>query len=252
MTSAQACAGKVAFITGAARGQGRSHAVAIAWAGGRIAIVDIADQIPSIGYPMFTRADLDETVRQVEAAGGACLPIVADVRDIDQMNSAVKQTLETSARNWADAIGVLLTGVYNTIRVVTKPMIDQGEGGSIVITSSLAGLSGMHGGDGGTAAYTAAKHGVVGLMRGYAKLLGRHNIRVNTIHPMGVATPMVINPQFEKFYEENPDTMAADRLLPIRMLEAHEVTSAVMWLISDAGRAVTGICLPIDAGISTP
>ncbi|MBL7501093.1 mycofactocin-coupled SDR family oxidoreductase [Frankia sp. CNm7] len=272
--------GKVAFITGAARGQGRSHAVALAREGADIAALDIADQIESVPYPMATRGDLEETVALVAAAGGRCVPIVADVRDIHAMDGAVKQTLgefgrldivlanagilhisrgaetlDQSARNWADAVGVMLTGVYNTIRVAAQPMIDQGDGGSIVITSSTAGLAGMHDGTGGIAGYSAAKHGVVGLMRGYAKVLGRHGIRVNTVHPMGVATPMVMNDRFAELYEDPEGARILDvspRLLPINILEPADVTNAIVWLVSDEARAITGITLPVDAGVTSP
>jgi SDR family mycofactocin-dependent oxidoreductase len=270
--------GKVAFITGAARGQGRSHAVALAREGADIVALDIAAQIPSVPYPMSTEADLDETVRLVEEAGGRALPVTADVRDIHAMDQAVKaaraefghidivlanagvlhisdgsESLDESAERWADAVGVMLTGVFNTLRVVHQPMIEQGRGGAIVITSSTAGLSGMHDGTGGIAAYTASKHGVVGLMRGYAKLLGPHNIRVNTVHPMGVATPMVINDEFQRFHADHADVVeVSPRLLPYTILEAQDVTDAIMWLVSDQGRTITGVALPVDCGVTCP
>jgi SDR family mycofactocin-dependent oxidoreductase len=273
-------AGKVAFITGAARGQGRSHAVALARAGADIVALDIAEQIETVPYPMATPADLDETVRLVAREGRRCKPVVADVRDIHAMDAAVKETLaefgrldivlanagilhigqaneglDDAARNWADAVGVMLTGVYNTIRVTAQPMIDQGDGGSIVITSSTAGLAGMHDGTGGIAGYSASKHGVIGLMRGYAKLLGKHRIRVNTVHPMGVATPMVMNEQFAELYSKPGNAKifeVSPRLLPINVLETADVSNAILWLVSDDARAVTGITLPVDAGVTMP
>jgi SDR family mycofactocin-dependent oxidoreductase len=270
--------GKVAFITGAARGQGRSHAVTLAAAGADIVALDIADQIPSVRYRMSTPEDLQETVRLVEKLDRRCLPIVADVRDIHAMDRAVKdalaefgrldivlanagvlhisdqdESLDVSAQNWAVAVSVMMTGVYNTIRVVAQPMIDQGTGGAIVITSSTAGLAGMHDGTGGIAGYSAAKHGVVGLMRGYAKLLGPHKIRVNTVHPMGVATPMVQNPEFEELYAKRSGAVEIGvRRLPIPILEPVDVSNAILWLVSDAARAVTGITVPVDAGVTCP
>ncbi len=271
--------GKVALITGAARGQGRSHALTLAREGADIVALDIAAQIPSVPYPMATPEDLQETVKLVENEDRRCLPVTADVRNIHAMDQAVKdtiaefgrldivlanagvlhptggaeETLEESELRWADALGVMLTGVYNIIRVAVKPMIDQGEGGSIVITSSTAGLSGMHGGTGGIAAYCAAKHGVVGLMRGYAKMLGRHNIRVNTVHPMGVATPMILNDQFPAYHNANSAVLEiSPRLLPITLLEPQDVSNAILWLVSDDARAVTGITLPVDSGVTTP
>ena len=270
--------GKVAFITGAARGQGRSHAIALAHEGADIVALDIAQQIDSVPYPLATRDDLEETARLVELEGGRCLPVVADVRDIHAMDGAVKETLlefaridivlanagvlhvtkgeetlDESALRWADALNVMLTGVYNTVRVTQQPMIEHGQGGSIVITSSTAGLQGMHSSSGGIAAYCAAKHGVVGLMRGYAKLLGPHNIRVNTIHPMGVATPMVMNDVFQEFYSGNSDVMElSPRLLPIKVLEPEDISSAIVWLVSDEARAITGVTLPVDCGVTCP
>jgi SDR family mycofactocin-dependent oxidoreductase len=273
--------GKVAFITGAARGQGRSHAVRLAQEGADIAAVDIAGQISTVPYPMATSADLNETATMVEAAGSRCLPLVADVRDIHAMDRAVKETLSAlgrldivianagilpfgegprgaeslaeSSERWTDAVGVMMTGVYNTVRVVQQPMIDQGEGGSIIITSSTAGLSGMHDGSGGSAGYCAAKHGVVGLMRGYAKVLGPHGIRVNSVHPMGVATPMIVNEQFQAFHADNTEVLeVSPRRLPIVLLEPADVTNAILWLVSDEARAVTGITLPVDAGVTCP
>jgi SDR family mycofactocin-dependent oxidoreductase len=270
--------GKVALITGAARGQGRSHAVVLAREGADIVAVDIAGQIASVPYPMAGPQDLAETVRLVEEVGGRCLPIAADVRDIHAMDRAVKETLaeyghldivianagvlhfsqreetlDESAERWTDAVGVMLAGVYNTIRVVQQPMIDQGQGGCIVITSSTAGLSGLHDGSGGIAGYCASKHGVVGLMRGYAKLLGPHNIRVNTVHPMGVATPMIMNDEFQKFHADHADVVEiSPRLLPITLLEAKDVSDAILWLVSDEARAVTGVALPVDCGVTCP
>jgi len=268
--------GKVAFITGAARGQGRSHAVRLAENGADIIAVDICAQIDSVPYPLASREDLEETQRLVEKAGARCVAEVADVRDIHALDAAAARgatelggidivlanagifhagrqeaSLGDVARNWSDALDVLLTGVFNTIHVVHQRMIDQGRGGSIVITSSIAGLIGALDGSGGVGGYSAAKHGVVGLMRGYAKLLGPHNIRVNSVHPTGVATEMVTNPTFVKFYEENPEAMMpVTRVLPLSMLEPGDVTDAVMWLVSDAAKYVTGVTLPVDAGVT--
>jgi SDR family mycofactocin-dependent oxidoreductase len=270
--------GKVAFITGAARGQGRSHALALAREGVDIVAVDIADQIATVPYAMASREDLDETVALVEKEDRRCLPVVADVRDVHAMQGAVdravaefgridivlanagilhmaskEQTLDEDAAAWADGVGVMLTGVYNTVRVTAPVLVAGGRGGAIVITSSTAGLNGMHDGSGGIAAYTASKHGVIGLMRGYAKTLGKHDIRVNTVHPMGVATPMVINPQFEEFYKAGAGVVETQpRLLPIQILDPSDVSDAIVWLVSDRARAVTGITLPVDAGVTTP
>jgi len=164
-----------------------------------------------------------------------------------------EESLDVSAQCWADAVGVMLTGVFNTMRVVAQPMIDQGEGGSIVITSSTAGLSGMHDGSGGIAGYCASKHGVVGLMMGYAKLLGRHNIRVNSVHPMGVATPMIMNDEFQSFHADHSDVLeVSPRLLPRTCSKASDVSNAILSLVSDEARSVTVITLPVDCGVTCP
>jgi SDR family mycofactocin-dependent oxidoreductase len=266
--------GKVAFITGAARGQGRSHAVRLAELGADIIAVDICAQIDSVPYNLSSYEDLEETRRLVEKAGRRCLAEAADVRDIHALDAAAdrgsrelggidivlanagifhagreESNLEDVARNWSDAVDVLLTGVFNTIHVVKQRMIDQGRGGSIVITSSIAGLIGALDGSGGVGGYSAAKHGVVGLMRGYAKLLGPHNIRVNSVHPMGVATEMVTNPAFVSYYEEHPtELMPITRPLAVKIIEPSDVTDAIVWLVSDAAKYVTGVTLPIDGG----
>ena len=268
--------GKVAFITGAGRGQGRSHAVRLAENGADIIAVDICAQIDSVPYELASLQDLEETQQLVEKTGRRCVMEVADVRDIHALDAAAQHgaaelggidivlanagifhagskesSLDDVARNWSDALDVLLTGVFNTIHVTKQRMIDQGRGGSVVITSSIAGLIGALDGSGGIGGYSAAKHGVVGLMRGYSKLPGPHNIRVNSVHPTGVSTEMVTNPAFVRFYEENPDAMMpVTRALPMSILQPGDVTDAVLWLVSDAAKYVTGVALPVDAGVT--
>jgi SDR family mycofactocin-dependent oxidoreductase len=270
--------GKVAFITGAARGQGRSHAVRLAEEGADIIAVDIAGQIASVPYPMATMDDLDETALLVKEAGRRCVMVQADVRDIHALAAGAHEgaeelggidivianagilpfasgveSLDEAATSWSDAIGVMLTGVFNTVRVTQQRLIDQGRGGSIVIISSTAGLKGAAGESGGIAGYSAAKHGVVGLMRGYAKLLGGHSIRVNTIHPSAVATPMIINEAFSA-YAGGSESMSdlTGRLLPVSVIQARDVSDAVVWLVSDEAKFVTGVALPVDAGSTCP
>jgi SDR family mycofactocin-dependent oxidoreductase len=270
--------GKVALITGAARGQGRSHAVRLAGEGADIIAIDIAAQISSVPYPLATAEDLEETARLVEKAGGRCRTFRADVRDIHGLAAAAEggaddlggidivianagilpftsgtESLDQAAQSWADSVGVMLTGVYNTVRVTQQRLIDQNRGGSIVIISSTAGLKGAVGETGGIAGYTAAKHGVVGLMRGYAKALGPHRVRVNTIHPMAVATPMLINDAFREFANDTETlTDLSQRVLPVDMLEPSDVTDAVLWLVSDQGKFVSGVTLPVDGGATCP
>lgn len=265
--------GKVAFITGAGRGQGRSHAVLLAEHGADVIAVDIGTDIATVPYPMATAADLAETARLVEAADRRCVTALADVRDITALQKALdhgiaelggvdivlanagvlhsgpaEQSLEQAAANWNDAIGVMLTGVFNTLKVVQGPLVEQGRGGAIVITGSTAGLMAGTDGSGGISGYVAAKTAVVGLARGFAKLLGRHGIRVNVLHPTAVDTFMINNPHSPM--TDGTRVGAVTRALPIDRLQPADVSAAVLWLVSDAARAVTGVSLPIDAGAS--
>ncbi len=203
--------GKVAFITGAARGQGRAHVVRLASDGADIIAVDLCDQIASVPYPMATADDLAETVKLVEDAGARIVAREADVRDQDSLKSALQQGLDefggldivvanagiapmqAGTEGWQDVIDVNLTGVHHTVEIAKPVMIEQGRGGSIVLISSAAGLAGIGSSDAGSIGYAAAKHGLVGLMRVYANHLAQHSIRVNSIHPAGVDTPMINN-----------------------------------------------------------
>jgi SDR family mycofactocin-dependent oxidoreductase len=270
--------GKVALITGAARGQGRSHAVRLAEEGADIIAIDIADQIATVPYPMATVDDLEETALLVKEAGRRCVIVQADVRDIHALAAGAHQgaeelggidivianagilpfasepeSLDEAAASWSDAVGVMLTGVFNTLRVTQDYLVNQGRGGSVLIISSTAGLKGAAGESGGIAGYTAAKHGVVGLMRGYAKLLGPHSIRVNTIHPSAVATPMIMNEAFSQ-YAGNSESMSdlTGRLLPVSVIQAGDVSDALVWLVSDEAKYVSGVALPVDAGSTCP
>jgi NAD(P)-dependent dehydrogenase (short-subunit alcohol dehydrogenase family) len=152
---------------------------------------------------------------------------------------------------WKDVIDINLTGVYNTIEVALPAMIERDRGGSIVLISSTAGLTGSGRRTPGSVGYTAAKHGVVGLMRTYANSLAPHRIRVNSVHPTGVNTPMVINDAMEEYLADSQAGGAAfENALPVDLLEAIDISNAVMWLVSETGRYVTGISLPVDAGFT--
>jgi NAD(P)-dependent dehydrogenase (short-subunit alcohol dehydrogenase family) len=176
--------------------------------------------------------------------------------DIVVANAGIFSGLGEQGRSpqaWHDAIDVLLTGVYHTCEAAIPVMIDQGRGGSIVITSSTAGLMGIYGDRGATSAgvigYAAAKHGVVGLMRIYATSLAPHSIRSNTIHPTGVNTPMVANEQFGQFFRDHPRVIdRMQNLLPVPMVAPEDIANAAIFLASDAGRYITGVTLPVDAG----
>jgi SDR family mycofactocin-dependent oxidoreductase len=267
--------GKVAFITGAARGQGRSHAVRFAEEGADIIAFDLCDQMDSVGYPMATPEDLDETVNLVEKTGRRIVAEQGDVRDFARLKVAVangvaelgrldfvlanagilpmvgEQAQDISA--FDDAVAVMLNGVYYTIEAALPALLETGDGGAIVITSSVAGLSGMHvklsQKTHGGAGYLAAKHGVVGIMRGYANMLAEKNIRVNTVHPTGLNSAMIVNPQVEQLLGEQPEYAAAfENLLPVPLIEASDISEAMLYLCGPSGRYITGIQLPVDAG----
>ena len=267
--------GKVAFITGAARGQGRSHAVRLAEEGADIIAVDICADLETVPYPLATLEDLDQTAKLVSDTGRRVVTKVADVRDINALRDAFDSGVaelggldivvanagvmhygevdnEIDDTAWGIAIGVMLTVVRNTIKISRNTLVNAGRGGSIVIVSSTAGMKGMSDGSGGADGYVAAKHGVIGLMRTYANVLGPHSIRVNTVHPTGVMTPMIENEAFASFVQTHPEI--ADRMrniLPIPALQPRDVSDAIAWLVSDEGKYVTGVALPVDAGFTS-
>jgi SDR family mycofactocin-dependent oxidoreductase len=261
-------AGKVAFITGAARGQGRAEAIRLAADGADIIAVDICEQIASVPYPLATADDLAATVKLVEDAGGRIVARQADVRDQDALATALTAGLDTFGRldivvanagiapmqsgadGWRDVIDVNLTGVHHTVQVTAPQLIEQGDGGAMVLTSSVAGLIGVGSDDPGAIGYVAAKHGIVGLMRLYANLYARHSIRVNSVHPAGVDTPMINNEATRQWLgsiaDRGPQEMG--NALPVGVLQAEDIANAVAWLVSDDARYVTGVALPVDAG----
>lgn len=262
--------GKVAFITGAARGQGRSHAIRLAQEGADIIAVDICKQIGSVKYPMSTPEDLAETVKQVEALDRRIHAVEADARDRVALQKAfdagvaelggvdivlgnagiAPMSLTPTPEEWQDVLDVNLTGVYYTVEIAKEALIKRG-GGAIVLTSSTAGINGIGGNTPGGLGYTAAKHGVVGLMRSYANQLAGHSIRVNTVHPTGVNTPMVVNEVMQEFLESDPQMAnAMANALPVPMIEPVDISNAILYLVSDEGRYVTGVTLPVDAGFT--
>jgi len=269
--------GRVALITGAARGQGRSHAVRFAEEGADIIAVDICDQIESVGYPMASREDLDETVNLVEKTGRRIVAGRGDVRDFERLKTIAANGVAELGRldfvlanagiaplvgeqrhdivAYVDAVDVMLNGVYYTIEATLPALFDHGDGGAIVITSSTAGLNSLsptfsvrsH----GFAGYHAAKHGVVGLMRYNATSLAEKNIRVNSVHPTGVATPMLLNEPAAQHMVEHPEGNSAfENLLPVELIEPADVSDAMVYLCGQSGRYITGITLPVDGGLT--
>ncbi|CDO30361.1 mycofactocin-coupled SDR family oxidoreductase [Mycolicibacterium porcinum] len=271
MSAAAPLAGKVAFITGAARGQGRAEALRLAADGADIIAIDLCDQIESVPYPLATPDDLAATVKLVEETGARIVAQQADVRDEQALQAALRTGVERLGRldivvanagiapmqsgpdGWRDVIDVNLSGVHHTVEAAIPIMVEQGEGGSIVLISSAAGLIGVGGGDRGSIGYTAAKHGVVGLMRAYANFLAPHSIRVNTIHPTGVDTPMINNEFTRGWLKHIAEELNAptdfSNALPVQVIQSEDVANAVAWLVSDQARYITGVTLPVDAGI---
>jgi (+)-trans-carveol dehydrogenase len=267
--------GKVALITGAARGQGRSHCVRLAEDGADIVAIDLLDQIPTAYYELAGPEDLALTAKLVEAEGRRVLARQADVRDQAALDAVVAETMDTfghldivvanagiatngvswelSKAEWQDVIDVNLTGVWQTTKACIPAILQGGRGGAIVLTSSLAGLHGYS----NIAGYVAAKHGVNGLMATLANELGPHRVRVNTVCPGLINTDMMMNdPTYAMFRPdlEHPTRQDATevfrtmQILPIDWLEPRDVSNAIAWLVSDEARFVTGVALPIDGG----
>lgn len=259
--------GKVAFITGAARGQGRAHAVRLASEGARVAGLDICAPLP-VEYEPATDADLEETSRLVEESGQQMLALHGDVRRLDDLQKAVAATLEAFGRidvvvanagiltagllwelseeQWHDMIETNLTGVWHTIKAVVPPMIEQGSGGSIIIISSVSGLTGSP----FVGHYVAAKHGAVGLCRTLANELGSHRIRVNSIHPAGVSTKMNDGAVLPDLISRFADTLGPIFMnaLPYFMMEPEAISNMVAFLASDESKYITGAQIPVDMG----
>jgi len=260
-------AGKVAFITGAARGQGRSHAIRLAEEGADIIAVDICEDIASVGYGLATEADLADTVKAVEALDRRIFARKADVRDLPGLKAALDAGVaelgkldivsanagictvqawdDVSPAVWQDTIDTNLTGVWNTLAVSIPHLLANG-GGSIIATSSTAGIKGLP----FLGPYTAAKHGVVGICRSLANELADKSIRINTVHPTGVDTPMVAGlGGLADMIEKNPNLGPLSMNgLPVEMVDPRDISNAVLFLASDEARYVTGLELTVDAG----
>lgn len=268
-------AGQVAVITGAARGQGRSHALTLAREGASIIALDACAPIATVPYPLPTKADLEETAEQVEALGTRVIHGAVDVRDLAEMEqfigdavadlgrldivcanagiSTPSPTLEMTEETWQTTIDINLTGVWKTCKATVPHIVAGNRGGSVIITSSAATVMIS----GNIAHYTAAKHGLIGFMRVLAKELAPHRIRVNTLHPAGVRTPMIYNEPMYRLFRpdlENPgredfETSArSHNALGVPALEPEDVSAAVVYLAAPSGRYVTGSTFMLDAG----
>jgi SDR family mycofactocin-dependent oxidoreductase len=268
--------GKVAFVSGAARGQGRSHAVRLAQEGADIIAIDICKPVDNVVYPAATPADLAETADLVKRYDRRIVTAEVDVRDYDALMAAVDSGVAQLGRLdiivanagignggnklhkireniWQDMIDINLSGVWKTVKAGVPHILAGERGGSIVLTGSV----GAHKALAHTGHYIAAKHGVVGLMRAFAVELGQHRIRVNSVHPSQVNTPMTMNDVTFKLFRpdlENPgpDDFAPfsqmTHTLPVPWVEAVDISNAVLFLASDESRYVTGVSLPVDAG----
>ena len=267
--------GKVAVVTGAARGQGRSHCLRLAQDGADVVAVDICAQLSTVPYPLADPADLDATVAAVEALGRKALAIRADVRDYAAMSQVATTALETfghvdvvvanagiasfapvwelGPEQWREMIDVNLTGAFHTVRPLLPAMIEAGRGGSIVLISSVSGLAAHP----NVAHYNSAKHGLTGLARSLATELAQYGIRANSVHPTTVDTPMVHNPAFyglagARTREDAARAFARVNAQPVAWLAPEAVSNAVAWLAGDQSSHVTGIALPVDAGALQP
>ncbi|HZU45777.1 MAG TPA: mycofactocin-coupled SDR family oxidoreductase [Mycobacterium sp.] len=269
--------GKVAFITGAARGQGRAHAVRLAQEGADIIAIDVCKPIvENTTIPASTPEDLAETADLVKGLDRRIVTAEVDVRDYAALKAAVDSGVEqlgrldvivanagignggdtldkTSEHDWQEMIDVNLSGVWKTVKAGVPHILSGGRGGSIILTSSVGGLKAYpH-----TGHYVAAKHGVVGLMRTFAVELGQHMIRVNSVHPTNVNTPLFMNEGTMKLFRPDLENPGPDDLkvvaqmmhtLPIGWVEPEDISNAVLFLASDESRYITGVTLPVDAG----
>ncbi|WP_024793112.1 mycofactocin-coupled SDR family oxidoreductase [Tomitella biformata] len=267
-TQQQRFAGKVVFITGAARGQGRAEALKFASEGANIIAIDACAEFTSTSYPGATDSDLAETVRLVEATGQKIAATKVDVRDFDGLSAALndgialfgrldvvvanagicsgKMSWEITAEQWQETIDVNLTGTFNTAKAAIPFLIEQGEGGSLVFTSSVSGLKGTP----FTAHYVASKHGVTGLAKTMANELGEHKIRVNTVHPAGVETGMNLGADMPQLFAAHANTMGAifQNSLPYAISQPEDIADVVLWVSSDEAKYITGAQIPVDFG----
>ncbi len=264
--------GKVALITGGARGQGRSHAVALAREGADIVTCDIAGELESVPYPLGSEAELAETVRLVEAEGRRCVALMGDVRSLQEMETVAERAVadfgrvdfllanagisshapvaEMTSRQWQEMIDVNLTGVFNAFRAVVPHMIERGYG-RIVATSSVVARMGARNG----AHYAASKWGVLGLVKSLAAEVAGNGITVNAVLPAGVNTDLLHNKDTYKALRPDLEDPSRDDVMPLfedgpGLLEPQDVTTAVLYLLSDARGLLNGEAMTLSGGLS--
>ncbi|MGQ4555480.1 mycofactocin-coupled SDR family oxidoreductase [Halobellus sp. GM3] len=263
--------GQVAFVTGAGRGQGRSHAVAYAEHGADVVVTDVSRGIETSQYPLATEGDLAETVRLVEDTGQRALARRVDVREESQVEAAVEAAVdefgridilannagiwnvtdlvEMDERRWDELVDSNLKGAWLCAKHVGKHFREHGEGGRIVSTASTSALVGAK----GSGHYAAAKHGLVGLTKSLALELAAYDVTVNAVAPTGVDTPMIdgiLETEGERALASVSDLSGSMNVLDEQLVDPRDVTEAFLWLSSDAARYVTGAVLPVDAGMT--
>jgi len=264
--------GRVAFITGAARGQGRAHAVRLAQEGVDVIGLDICEDISSFDYSCATWEELEETAALVEKEGRRMVIGKADVRDAAAVRRVFDDgyaqlgrvdivianagmirygATENPVQEWQDTLDVILTGAFNTVQASIDKLVEGGNGGSVVLVSSSAGLKGTGSDLPAAQAYTAAKRGLVGYMQVLAQQYASHSVRVNTIHPTGVISGMTTNEAMMKMAADpNTNIAAMQNLLPIQILQPEDIANAVAYLVSDEAAFITGTQWALDAGFS--
>ncbi|MGQ0629492.1 MAG: mycofactocin-coupled SDR family oxidoreductase [Sporichthyaceae bacterium] len=275
--------GKVAFITGAARGQGRAHALRLATEGADIIAIDACASMDPVQYAMPDPAELDSLAKEIEALGRKVFTRVVDVRDGAAVEQAAKDGVQALGGRldivianagvwavsvdeptdpalrravWKTTLDINTTGVWNTVEAATPLMIAAGNGGAMVFTNSIQGMRYASNHDLSLTAYTASKHALVGLLRCTARDLGEHAIRVNSVHPTGVLTGMIAHETMGAYAEKHPrlgevmgNILSAEAGGdPVPLVDLQDITEAVLYLVSDSGRYITGVTLPVDAG----
>lgn len=264
-------AGRVALVTGAARGQGRAHALRLAREGADLLLLDVCGPVAELGYPAASAAELDRTAARARAAGAGVLAATGDVRELSALVALVEAGIaefgrldivvanagisawgrlwEIDEQQWRAVLDTNLTGVWHTLKATVPAMIEAGNGGSVITISSVAGLKSLP----GQAHYSAAKHGVVGLTRTAALELAPYRIRANSVHPWAVDTPMAADTTLTALLRDDRHYLRSfgQVLDTPKVADPADVSDAVLWLASDESRTVTGIALPVDLGATT-